>query len=152
MASVPSLPNSIFKLRAVRFLSGYSGLLVSGLIFRDHWASCEFLCRHEEFQSLRLFVSPERSQVSSTLKDQVERDQTFEKNILNQDCSQHLQGEHKSPVPLDEVSQDPAVQVEKGDEEDGLVESHHVVLDGPGSDQFSIFLPINAYRADQRDE
>ena len=90
--------------------------------------------------------------MSSTLKDQVERDETFEKNILDQDRSQHLQGEHKSPVPLDEVSQDPAVQVEKGDEENSLVESHHVMLDGPGSDQFSIFLPINAYRTNQRDE
>ena len=134
MASVPSLPNSIFYLRAVRFLSGCSGLLVSGLIFRDHWASCDFLCRHEESHSLRLFVSPDRSQVSSTLKDQVERDETFEKNILDQDRSQHLQGEHKSSAALDEVSQDGAVQVEKDDEEDGLVEGHHVVLDGPGSD------------------
>ena len=87
----------------------------------------------------------------SALKDQVKRNQSLEKNIFYQDCSQHLQGEDKSSFSLEEIRQDCAVHVEETDEEDSLVESHHVVLTAPSSDQFSIFLPINSYRANQHD-
>ena len=70
----------------------------------------------------------------STLEDQVDRHQTLEENIFYQDCPQHLQGEDESSFPLQEISYDCVVQVEKEKKEKSLVEGHHIVLAGSRSD------------------
>ena len=99
MVSVPSLTNII------SIVGDGSFFLLSSLIFRDHWTSNNFLGWHEESQSLRLSVSPERLEVCSTLEDQIYRDQTLEKNVFYQNCPQHLQGEDKSSFSWEQTGQ-----------------------------------------------
>ena len=99
MVSINSLTNII------PIVGGDSVLLVSCLIFRDHWTSNNFVGWHEESQSLRLSVSPERLEVCSTLEDQINRDQTLEKSVFYQNCPQHLQGEDKSSFSWEQTGQ-----------------------------------------------
>ena len=99
MVSINSLTNII------SIVGGGSVLLVSCLISRDHWTSNNFLGWHEESQSLRLSVSPKRLEVCSTLEDQINRDQTLEKNVFYQNCPQHLQGKDKSSFSWEQTGQ-----------------------------------------------
>ena len=66
----------------------------------------------------------------SAVTDQIDRKEAFEKHIFYQDCPQHLQVEEDTARDRsgEKVGEECAVQVEKDDEENSLVESHHVVL------------------------
>ena len=91
-------------------------------------------------------VNPELPEVIFAGDQQENGKEKFERNYLNEDCSQHFQGEDELLVIVHEVVEECAVQHGDDDQQDGLVEGDDVGV-SPHPDKHLFLLPVDAQGA-----
>ena len=107
----------------------------SGLVAR--------LCQ-EEIQPSLLSVSPESRKVRFAGPDKEEGEDELEGEVLIEDNSHHLQVEKSASFISEVVSEQSVVDVDQDNEEQGLVESDHIVVSSPLDGQLPL-LPVHPY-------
>lgn len=83
---------------------------------------------HEEVEPPLISVSPESGEPGLSGPDEEKGKDDLECDILNENDSYHLQVEEKPSSCVQEVGQERVVNVDQGDQEQGLIQSDHIVI------------------------
>ena len=107
-------------------------------IFEDDRSRLVARSCQEEFQSPLLSVSPEGWKVRFAGPDEEQGEDELEGEILIENNSHHLQVEKRSSFISEVVSEESAVDVDQDNEDNGLVESDHVMISSPRDGQLPL--------------
>ena len=100
------------------------------------------LC-HEEIQPPLLSVRPEGREVRLAGPQEEKGEDKFEGEVLDANYPHHLQVEKKPSSSSQVVRQESVVDVDQDNEEEGLVQSDHIVISSPRDGQFPL-LPMHS--------
>ena len=110
------------------------------LIFEHHRSGHEGRLCHEEIQPPLLSVRPEGREARFAGPDKEEGEDKLEGEVLDENVSHHLQVKEKPSSSSEEVSEETIVDVDQDNEEQGLVQSDHIMISSPWDGQ-PLLLP-----------
>ena len=117
------------------------------LIFEHDRSGHEGRLCHEEIQPPSLSVRPEGREVRFAGPDEEKGKDKLEDEVLDENVSHHLQVKEKPSSSSEVVSQETIVDVDQDNEEQGLVQSDHIMISSPWYGQPPL-LPQHTNRHD----
>ena len=117
------------------------------LIFEHDRSGHEGRLCHEEIQPPLLSVRPEGREVRFAGPDEEEGEGKLEDEVLDENDSHHLQVKEKPSSSSEVVSEETIVDVDQDNEEQGLVQSDHIMISSPWYGQPPL-LPQHTNRHD----
>ena len=115
------------------------------LIFEHDRSGYEGRLCHEEIQPPLLSVRPEGREVRFAGQDEEEGEDKLEDEVLDKNDSYHLQVEEKPPSSSEVVRKESVVNVDQDNQEQGLVQSDHIMILSRRDGQSPLF-PMHSNR------